>query len=309
MIFRLLAIILLSASAHAAPPNILFAIADDWGPHAGAYGTPWVKTPAFDRVAREGLLFKNAYTPNAKCAPSRACILTGRNSWQLKEAANHICYFPPEFKGWCEALGEHGWFTGYTVKGWGPGVAKDADGKPRAMTGRAFNARKLTPQTSRIGGADHAANFTDFPRVPGYWPDNDTVRHDMLDYALEVGRFDTHLGRMLAEPEKRGRRHHERPRDAFPALQGKHLRERQRHPARRDVATGIAKPGCVVADFTFSTTSKFTTTVCGATAHSAINPLWTSRTNSTHPMNTTPARSAQDSPHPAASRLPAFSLV
>src|SRR6185295_7844237 len=77
------------------PPNILFCVADDWSwPHAGAYGCPWVKTPGFDRVAREGLLFARAYTPNAKCAPSRACLLTGRNSWQLKEAANHICYFP-----------------------------------------------------------------------------------------------------------------------------------------------------------------------------------------------------------------------
>ncbi|HWI56860.1 MAG TPA: sulfatase-like hydrolase/transferase, partial [Bacillota bacterium] len=94
------------------PPNILFAIADDWGVHAGAYGTKWVKTPAFDRVAHDGILFRNAYTPNAKCAPSRACILTGRNSWQLKAAANHVCYFPPEFKGWGEALAEHGWFVG-----------------------------------------------------------------------------------------------------------------------------------------------------------------------------------------------------
>ena len=34
------------------PPNILFAIADDWGwPHAGAYGDPVVQTPAFDRLA------------------------------------------------------------------------------------------------------------------------------------------------------------------------------------------------------------------------------------------------------------------
>src|SRR6266542_2190576 len=48
------------------PPNILFAIADDWGRHAGAYGTKWIKTPAFDRVAREGILFNRAYTPNAK---------------------------------------------------------------------------------------------------------------------------------------------------------------------------------------------------------------------------------------------------
>ena len=56
-------------------PNILFAIADDWGPHAGAYGTGWVETPAFDRIAREGLLFRHAFTPMAKCAPSRAIVL------------------------------------------------------------------------------------------------------------------------------------------------------------------------------------------------------------------------------------------
>ena len=43
-------------------PNILFAIADDWGwPHAGAYGDPVVKTPGFDRLAAEGALFHHAY--------------------------------------------------------------------------------------------------------------------------------------------------------------------------------------------------------------------------------------------------------
>ena len=44
-------------------PNILFAIADDWGVHASAYGTPWVKTPNFDRVAKQGILFRNALHP------------------------------------------------------------------------------------------------------------------------------------------------------------------------------------------------------------------------------------------------------
>ncbi len=78
-------------------PNILFCLADDAGMHFGAYGCPWVDTPAFDRLARDGLLFQQAYTCNAKCAPSRASILTGRNSWQLKDAANHQCYFPAEF--------------------------------------------------------------------------------------------------------------------------------------------------------------------------------------------------------------------
>lgn len=240
----ILAFLLLTlAPVQAAPPNILFAIADDWSPHASAYGTPWVQTPNFDRVAREGLLFNRAYTPNAKCAPSRACILTGRNSWQLKEAANHISYFPAEFKGWGEALAEHGWNVGYTMKGWGPGVANDAEGKPRMMTGKPYNKRKAAPPTSEISNNDYAANFSDFldaapagkpwcfwygaiephrgyefgsgvakggkkltdiDRVPAMWPDNDTTRNDLLDYAFEVEHFDRHLGRMLADLEKRG---------------------------------------------------------------------------------------------------------
>ena len=182
----------------------------------GAYGTDWIKTPGFDRVAREGLLFNRAYTPNAKCAPSRACILTGRNSWQLEEAANHICYFPAKFPGFMEALKEKGgYFTGHTMKGWAPGVANDADGKPRQMTGAAYNKRKLKSPTKEISTNDYAGNFEDFlsdrpdgqpwcfwygsvephrayefgsgaakggkhideiDRVPAFWPDSEAVR-------------------------------------------------------------------------------------------------------------------------------------
>lgn len=224
-------------------PNILFAIADDWGAdHAGAYGCSWISTPAFDRVASEGLLFNRAYTPNAKCAPSRACILTGRNSWQLKEAGNHIGYFPAEFKTFTEVLREHGYFVGMTAKGWAPGVALRADGSPRVLIGPRFDSRQLTPPTRDMETNDYAGNFLDFlaarpddapwffwygskephrpyaygsgvragrhiediDRVPGYWPDNAVVRHDMLDYGREVEYFDEHLRQMLAILESRG---------------------------------------------------------------------------------------------------------
>jgi N-sulfoglucosamine sulfohydrolase len=276
------------------PPNILFAVADDWGLHGGAYGTRWVRTPAFDRVAREGLLFTHAYTPNAKCAPSRASILTGRNSWQLKAAANHICYFPPEFKGWGEALADHGWFVGHTQKGWAPGVATNAAGLPRAMTGKAFNARKTKPPTTGISNNDYAANFQDFldaaptnapwcfwygaiephrgyefgsgaakggkkltdiDRVPGYWPDNDTVRNDMLDYAFEVEHFDQHLGRMLGTLEKRGllpntlvivTSDHGMP---FPRVKGNAYDFANHVPFAAMWKGGIARPGRTVNDF------------------------------------------------------------
>jgi len=76
------------SAAEPAKPNILFAIADDWSfGHAGVYGCKWVKTPTMDRVARDGILFTQAYTPNGKCSPSRASVITGRNPWQLKERA------------------------------------------------------------------------------------------------------------------------------------------------------------------------------------------------------------------------------
>lgn len=227
-----------------AKPNILFAIADDWSyGHAGAYQCRWVKTPAFDRVAEQGLLFTNAYTPTAKCTPSRSSIVTGRNPWQLKAAANHKCFFPPEFKTYADALSEYGYFVGVTGKGWLPGIAKDAQGRTRHMVGQPFDRRSAPPPTKTISGNDYASNFADFlnaapkdtpwcfwyggrephrgyeygsgvakggkklsdiDRVPGCWPNNDVVRNDMLDYAFEVEHFDRHLGRMLELLERRG---------------------------------------------------------------------------------------------------------
>lgn len=84
-------------------PNILFCIADD-ASLLGAYGIDWVKTPAFDRVAKDGILFNNMFTCNAKSAPSRATIITGRNSWQLDEACNHWPQFPVKYKTFVEVL-------------------------------------------------------------------------------------------------------------------------------------------------------------------------------------------------------------
>ena len=94
VIFVVLMTVSCNSQEESSRPNILFAISDDQSfPHTGAYGCNWVQTPAFDRIAEEGLLFMNCYTPNAKCAPSRSCIITGRYSWQLEEAGNHVCYF------------------------------------------------------------------------------------------------------------------------------------------------------------------------------------------------------------------------
>jgi arylsulfatase A-like enzyme len=68
----------------AGPPNILFVFSDDHAAHAvGAYGGPLADaapTPNIDRLAQEGMLFRNAFVTNSICAPSRAVILTGKHS-------------------------------------------------------------------------------------------------------------------------------------------------------------------------------------------------------------------------------------
>ena len=276
-------------------PNILFAIADDASfPHMGAYGTDWVETPAFDRVAREGILFTNAYTPNAKCAPSRSTILTGRNSWQLEEAANHWPYFPRKFAVYTEVLAENGYHVGHTGKGWAPGIAENENGEPRHLAGTPYEEHRTDPPTSAINGNDYAANFqafledrsgdepfafwygstephrayewrsgieqggkalTDIERVPPFWPDRDTVRTDMLDYAFEIEYFDRHLQRMLVELERRGELSNTlvvvtsdngMP---FPRVKGQEYEHSNHMPLAIMWPGGIQSPGRIVEDF------------------------------------------------------------
>ncbi len=63
-------------------PNILFIMSDDHAYQAiSAYRDHLIKTPNIDRIAREGMIFKNAFVTNSICAPSRAVLLTGKHSY------------------------------------------------------------------------------------------------------------------------------------------------------------------------------------------------------------------------------------
>lgn len=62
-------------------PNIVFIFTDDHASHAiSAYGSKINKTPNLDRIANEGILFKNCFCTNSICGPSRAVIQTGKHS-------------------------------------------------------------------------------------------------------------------------------------------------------------------------------------------------------------------------------------
>ncbi|MRI00632.1 sulfatase-like hydrolase/transferase [Kriegella sp. EG-1] len=238
-------IVLLSSSISMAQekPNILMIIFDDAGLDMSIYGSTYVNTPGFDAIASEGVLFNKAYTPNAKCAPSRAALITGRNSWQLDAAASHVIYFPPKFKTYQEVLLENGYTTGHTQKGYGPAVTLREDGTQRQVVGPAYNEKTLEPATKYISSNDYSANFEDFleqapkgkpwsfwvgsiephrayeygsgkklggktedmiTNFPPYWPDNNVTRNDLLDYAFEIEDFDRHIQKIMKTLEEKG---------------------------------------------------------------------------------------------------------
>lgn len=137
MLLRLIALVSIAALAlSAAPPNIVFILADDMG-----YGDVRVlnpesriPTPNLDSLAGQGITFTDAHTPSAVCTPTRYGLLTGRYAWRtrLKKGVLNGYGEPliePGRQTVAGFLQGHGYYTGMVGK-WhlGLGFAKDADG-------------------------------------------------------------------------------------------------------------------------------------------------------------------------------------
>ena len=74
-----LCLLIAGTALSAAPPNVLFIAVDDLNDWIGCLGGhPQTKTPNFDRLAKSGVMFTNAYCPAASCNPSRTAVFSGR---------------------------------------------------------------------------------------------------------------------------------------------------------------------------------------------------------------------------------------
>jgi len=204
-------------------PNILFAIADDWAwPHAGIYGDPVVQTPAFDRIAREGILFNHAYVTSPSCTPSRNGILTGQYHWRLGPGANLWSTLDESIPVYPLLLEDAGYAIGHYRKSWGPG---DLSNWKRHPAGKNYDEggfeafldewsgeqpfcfwlgswdphRPYEPGTGAAAGIDPG-------RIELYecLPDHEVVRADVADYYYEVQRFDTLVAVAIQLLEERG---------------------------------------------------------------------------------------------------------
>lgn len=209
------------AAAEDARPNVLFCIADDWGyPYASAYGDPAVKTPTFDRLAREGVLFTHAFSASPSCTPSRSAILTGQWHWRLESCASNHSTFLDRFTTYVELLEQSGYITGAADKHWGPGKL-ETPGRPLAgnphrnfreflgevSDGQAFCfwLGSSDPHRPFDAGAGKAAGIDlSAIQVPACWPDNELIRSDIADFDFEVQRFDALIGDAVAALEAAG---------------------------------------------------------------------------------------------------------
>ena len=213
-------------------PNVLIAISDDVSfPHASAYGCNMVQTPAFDSIAKNGILFNNAYSCAPGCSPSRAALLTGRHIWMIEEAGTHASYFQKKYVTFPEALHQAGYFVGSTGKAWAPGNFRQA-GRSENPAGKLYGGKKKKGHVAAFqsfldqqpddqpfcfwfGGHDAHRPYVKGSGiksgldpasvdVPRYLPDTPEIRSDLLDYAFEVNRFDGHVKQMLQILEDKG---------------------------------------------------------------------------------------------------------
>ncbi|HSU53774.1 MAG TPA: sulfatase [Candidatus Dormibacteraeota bacterium] len=214
----------LTALAATDRPNILYCLADDWSwPHAGVYGDKTIRTPTFDRVAREGMLFNYCFSAAPSCTPSRAAMLTGQYPHRLEQGSCLWGFLPHKFPVYPDLLEKSGYFVGCTRKGWGPGNAQ-AGGFTRNPAGPSFatfaDFLKKVPEGTpfcfwfgshdphrpyALGGGAAAGLKTNDVRVPSYWPQNDVSRNDILDYYSRVERYDRETGELLEQLEKAGK--------------------------------------------------------------------------------------------------------
>ncbi|MGB7342689.1 MAG: sulfatase [Pirellulaceae bacterium] len=115
-------------------PNIVMAFADDWGQYAGAYAklspggiSDAAKTPNFDKVAQEGVLFTRAFVSAPSCTPCRSSLLSGQHFWRCGRASIlQGAIWDLAIPSYPLLLEESGYRIGHTYKVWSPGTPADA---------------------------------------------------------------------------------------------------------------------------------------------------------------------------------------
>lgn len=220
MTTRILALLIVFSAAVVAEdrPNILWITSEDNSPYIGCYGDPLAKTPHIDQMARDGVLYRNAYSTAAVCAPARTTLILGMYAPTL--GAEHMrsqAPLPDFIKSYPKYLQEAGYYTTNNSKkdynldqdlpGWDES-SSNAHWKNRPE-GKPFFAIFNTTMTheSRLHPSRHTFPLGADPakvHVPAYLPDTPTVRNRIATYYHRIAAMDEFVGERLRELEDAG---------------------------------------------------------------------------------------------------------
>lgn len=131
----LAALLCTGALTAAERPNILFLFADDWGRYASLFTevegagsiNDVVRTPNFDKIARKGVLFRNAHVNAPSCTPCRSSLLSGQYFWRTgRGSILRGAVWDDSIPAYPLLLKDAGYHIGKTYKVWSPGTPADA---------------------------------------------------------------------------------------------------------------------------------------------------------------------------------------
>jgi N-sulfoglucosamine sulfohydrolase len=207
--------------------NVVFILADDMGRDTwGAYGSKDCQTPNIDRLAKEGTRFERAYCSLAMCAPFRQELYSGRSPWRTGTLPNHsksvagtksIAHYlePLDYRVALLGKSHVGPKECYPFEMLGD-VSKKEDANPEIIKKsiQFFDdcQKQDEPFCLFIASHDSHAPFTTGDRsaydanklsVPPYWVDTPVLRQEMVKYYAEVTNFDSLVGMVRTELEKR----------------------------------------------------------------------------------------------------------
>jgi len=217
----LLAILLGTSFARAADrPNFLWLTSEDNSPYLGCYGDKLAQTPNLDKLAAEGIRFRNFFANAPVCSASRSTLIAGMYGPTLGiQHHRSTVAIPAGFKLYPEHLRAAGYYctnnfkTDYNVAGAAPGriwdqSSKDAHYKNR-KPGQPFFAvfnftttheSQVTPKQGK--GAARVAPGQIV--LPPYHPDEPDIRRDWANYYDQMTQMDGQIGKMLDELDALG---------------------------------------------------------------------------------------------------------
>jgi arylsulfatase A-like enzyme len=211
-------------AAETGRPNILWLIAEDFGPHLGCYGTKEVWTPNLDKLAADGVRYTRAFTTAPVCSPSRSAFMTGMYQTAIG-AHNHRSHrddgykLPDGVRVLTDWLRDAGYFTAnlrelskeFGFKGTGKtdwnftyeGKPYDSDKWDDLKSHQPFYAQINFHETHRKFNGEKRADPAKVV-IPPYYPDHPVTREDWAKYLDAASELDRKVGLILKQLETDG---------------------------------------------------------------------------------------------------------